>query len=135
MYAPIPGFSYLKLYTAPDRIRYAHQPSAEALSKREEILELVAIALEVTGGLRPLHQLEGTKYNRDIKVHLRAWALNHRPQDQVVPVRMRSLHARANGEFFGSVDFGENRHGFTGSYQHNRLTAFRMLTLGHNFRG
>ncbi|MFS0512569.1 hypothetical protein ACL1AS_10545 [Corynebacterium striatum] len=73
MYAPIPGFSYLKLYTAPDRIRYAHQPSAEALSKREEILELVAIALEATGGLRPLHQLEGTKYNRDIKVHLRAW--------------------------------------------------------------
>ncbi|MCG7247672.1 hypothetical protein QP414_09385 [Corynebacterium simulans] len=132
MYSPIPGFSHLKLYTAPDRVRYERKPTEEDLSARKEILDLVVFALEVTGGLRPLHHLAGNKYNRDIKVHLRAWALNHRPHDRPLRAQLRSLHARANGEFFGSADIGGKRHGFTGSFKHNRLEEFRLLSLGHN---
>ncbi|RNE48746.1 hypothetical protein [Corynebacterium alimapuense] len=43
------------------------------------------------------------------------------------PVRMDTLHLRADGEVFGTAVSGGRAHAFTARVADNRMTSFRVL--------
>ena len=47
--------------------------------------------------------------------------------DDTDALRLTSLHARPNGEYFGSAVIGTHRHAFTGSATDQGLRSFRLL--------
>ncbi|MDO5032101.1 hypothetical protein [Corynebacterium sp.] len=126
--------SHLKLYVAPDRVHYGHQPSAADRAAREEIRGLVIIALEVAAGMRPVRHVERQRFPPELPMHLRVWSesLTQQPATgaflERYPMELTSLHARANGEFFGSACLDGRQHAFTGMARAGRLRSFRMLS-------
>lgn len=130
MYTPIPGMSHLQLYVAPQRIRYEREPTVRDLATREEIHGLVVIVLEVAAALRPLSHLNNPRFAPEITKHVRAWRKAQAASETRGGMTLRSLHARSNGEFFGSVLMGTTRRAFTGSASGRYLRSFRLLSVG-----
>ncbi len=130
MYIPIPGMSHLQLYAAPQRIRYEREPTAGDLATREEIRGLVVIVVEVAASLRPLSHLDSARFAPEISTHIRAWKKAQPADESRGRIALSSLHARANGEYFGSAVIGGQQRAFTGSASGRHLRSFRMLTVG-----
>ncbi|WP_308607143.1 hypothetical protein [uncultured Corynebacterium sp.] len=130
MYTPIPGMSHLQLYVAPQRIRYEREPTAGDLATRDEIHGLVVIVLEVAAALRPMGHLNNPRFAPEIITHVRAWRKAHTALELRGGMALTSLHARANGEFFGSVLIGSHQRAFTGSAAGRHLRSFRLLSVG-----
>lgn len=130
MYTPIPGMSHLQLYVAPQRIHYEREPTARDLATREEIRGLVVIVLEVAAALRPLSHLNNPRFAPEITKHVRAWRKAQAAAESHGGMTLRSLHARSNGEFFGSVLLGSTRRAFTGAATGRHLRSFRLLSGG-----
>ncbi len=135
MYTPIPGMSHLQLYVAPQRIRYERQPTAGDLATRKEIHGLVVIVLEVAAALRPLSHLNNPRFAPEIANHVRAWRKAQASSEWRGGMALRSLHARSNGEFFGSVLMGSTRRAFTGAAVGRHLSSFRLLSVGMHPHG
>lgn len=130
MYTPIPGMSHLQLYVAPQRIRYEREPTTGDLTTRDEIHGLVVIVLEVAAALRPLSHLNNSRFAPEITNHVRAWRKAQAASEARGGMTLRSLHARSNGEFFGSVLMGATRRAFTGAAAGRHLRSFRLLSVG-----
>lgn len=129
MYEPIPGYSHLKLYIAPDRIHYGRLPTTAEVAAQHHIKAWVVFILEVAAGYRPLAHLNSPRFSDSIRVHIGSWIHQrhrHSPYDTDA-LRLTSLHARPNGEYFGSAVIGTERHAFTGSATDQGLRSFRLL--------
>ncbi|MGX1738480.1 hypothetical protein ACWIB8_04815 [Corynebacterium flavescens] len=127
MYQPIPGFAHLKLYRAPDEVRYERVPAAADIIARDSIRELVTIAVEVAAGLRHLQHLRRDHFDEAIGLHLRLWKKAHGIDSGAASGELLSLHARSHGEYFGSARIAQRRHAFTGSAANGKLLTFRLL--------
>ncbi|WP_239180538.1 hypothetical protein [Corynebacterium singulare] len=130
VYVPIPGMSHLQLYVAPQRIRYDRQPTAGDLATREEVRGLVVIVLEVAASLRPLSHLNNSRFAPEISTHIRAWKKALPADESRGRIALSSLHARENGEYFGSAVIGGQQRAFTGAAAGKQLQSFRMLSVG-----
>lgn len=127
MYRPVPGFAHLKLYSAPDKVRYERVPSTADILARDAIHDLVVIAVEVAAGLRPLQHLRRDRFEDTIRLHLRIWKKSRAIDSGSGSGELLSLHARADGEYFGSARIADRRHAFTGSAEGERLLSFRII--------
>ena len=130
MYTPIPGMSHLQLYVAPQRIRYDREPTAADVATRSDIHGLVLIALEVAATLRPMHHLDKNRFAPEIVTHIKAWLKGQPTSGKRGRFSLTSLHARANGEYFGSAFIGGQQRAFTGAATGRYLRSFRLLTVG-----
>ncbi|MEK0146159.1 hypothetical protein [Corynebacterium yonathiae] len=127
MYEPIPGYSHLKLFIAPHRVRYGRLPTSAEVATQHRIQDWVVFALEVAAGYRPLAHLNSARYSDAIRIHLGSWVPRRTSPYATEKLQLTSLHARPNGEYFGSVYIGKQQHAFTGSASPTGLASFRLL--------
>ncbi len=125
MYAPIPGFTHLRVYVPPDPVRYNRATPSDEDRTRRRTLELVHIVLEVAAGLRPLTHLNNDRFSAAVMLHIRAWSRGR--SQRAIGCQLLSLHCQPSGEYFGSASMGSNRHAFTGRYDGEALTSFRLI--------
>lgn len=127
MYEPIPGYSHLKLFIAPHRVRYGRLPTSAEVAAQHRIQGWVVFALEVAAGYRPLAHLNSARYSDAIRLHIGSWVRRRTSPYATDRLQLTSLHARPNGEYFGSAYIGQQQHAFTGSANPTGLTSFRLL--------
>ena len=127
MYEPIPGYSHLKLFIAPHRVRYGRLPTSAEVAAQHRIQAWVVFVLEVAAGYRPLAHLNSPRYSDAIRLHIGSWLRRSESPYATERLQLTSLHARPNGEYFGSAYLGRQQHAFTGAADHTGLTSFRLL--------
>lgn len=127
MYEPIPGYSHLKLYIAPHRIHYGRLPTTAEVATQHHIQAWVVFILEVAAGYRPIAHLNSPRFSDSIRLHIGSWVHRRKSPYDTDAMRLTSLHARPNGEYFGSAVIGTQRHAFTGSATDQGLRSFRLL--------
>ena len=124
---PIPGLSYLQLFVPADPINYPPPEEHDDEKIRAQIRPLVQVAVEVAAGSRPLSHLKPARFNAPVRRHLSAW-LRAAPLPTGAPGgKVHSVHARDDGEYFGTAEIGGHHYAFTGSLQGNTLQSFRLL--------
>ncbi|WP_156227054.1 hypothetical protein [Corynebacterium comes] len=81
------------------------------------------IALETAFGMRPVPQLKPAQFATPVRLHVAA----RQRQGVRGPVRVDTLHLRADGEIFGTAVSGGRAHAFTARVAERRLVSFRVL--------
>ena len=127
MYEPIPGYSHLKLFIAPHRVHYGRLPTSAEVAAQHRIQGWVVFALEVAAGYRPLAHLNSPRDSDAIRLHIGSWVRRRTSPYATDRLQLTSLHARPNGEYFGSAYIGQLQHAFTGAASPTGLTSFRLL--------
>ena len=131
MYEPIPGYSHLKLFIAPHRVRYGRLPTSAEVAAQHRIQGWVVFALEVAAGYRPLAHLNSARYSDSVRLHIGSWVRRRTSPYATDKLQLTSLHARPNGEYFGSAYIGQQQHAFSGAASPTGLTSvsYTHLTL------
>jgi len=109
-------------------VRYGRLPTSAEVAAQHRIQGWVVFALEVAAGYRPLAHLNSARYSDAIRLHIGSWVRRRRTSPYATDkLQLTSLHARPNGEYFGSAYIGQQQHAFTGSASRTGLTSFRLL--------
>lgn len=127
VYQPIPGCAHLMRFIPDDPIIYSAPSSNMDSEQKVFTSKLIKIALDVASGLRPLAHLSPRYFDPSILTHLSSWSRIHGRNN--ARMWMKSLHAREDGEYFGTAILGDKQFAFTGrlSAQQDKLRAFRLL--------
>ncbi|MFC6147575.1 hypothetical protein [Corynebacterium nasicanis] len=124
MLSPVPGFTHLKVLTpAPPLIDAPPPPAPRETGAQRRAEALVRIALEAAFGLRSLHQLRPAQFSGPVRLHVAA----RQRITARAPVRVDTLHLRADGEIFGTAVSAGQAYAFTGRVEDIRLLSFRVL--------
>ena len=103
------------------------RPTSAEVAAQHRIQGWVIFALEVAAGYRPLAHLNSARYSDAIRLHIGSWVRRRTSPYATDKLQLTSLHARPNGEYFGSAYIGQQQHAFTGSASPTGLTSFRLL--------
>ncbi|AGF71761.1 Rv3235 family protein [Corynebacterium halotolerans] len=127
MLTPVPGCTHLKVLV-PDPSPASTPSPQPTRDTRRTAAHLVLIALEVTFGLRPAHQLTPRRFDAAVRIHVTARLRATRGAQEIRgPVRLDSLHTRPDGEVFGTAVTGTRTHAFTARIDDTRMRSFRVL--------
>lgn len=125
MLTPVPGLTHLKVLTpSPSPVDAAPPPPPpppDGSQRRAEVL--VRLALETAFGIRPVPQLKSTQFAPQVRLHAAA----RQRQGIRGPVRVDTLHLRADGEIFGTAVSAGRAHAFAARMAQRRLVSFRVL--------
>lgn len=125
MLSPVPGLTHLKVLTpaAPPAEPSPTPPPPSSDDRRRQAAALVRIALEAAFGMRPATRLKPAQFATPVRVHAAA----RQRQGVRGPVRVDTLHLRADGEVFGTAVSAGRAHAFTARVAERRLVSFRVL--------
>jgi hypothetical protein len=124
MLSPVPGLTHLKvLIPRPPLVDVAPPPPPPADGQQRRAESLVRIALETAFGMRPVPQLKAAQFATPVRLHVAA----RQRQGIRGPVRVDTLHLRADGEIFGTAVSAGRAHAFTARVAGRQLLSFRVL--------
>lgn len=125
MLTPVPGYTHLKVLI-PDPGPPPPTPPPPEPGERHTAARLIQVALETAFGMRPLHQLTRRLFDAPVRVHVTA-RRRERAGRPPAPVRLVSLHTRADGEAFGTAVAAGHTHAFVARISEGRLGSFRVM--------
>ena len=125
MLTPVPGYTHLKVLI-PDPEPTPPTPPPPDAGGRRTAARLIQVALEATFGMRPVRQLTRQLFDAPVRVHVTA-RRRERSGQAPAPVRLMSLHTRADGEAFGTAVAAGHTHAFVARVTEGRLGSFRVM--------